>query len=294
MPKIFGQHEEYRWIEARDLTLHDLLSAVPEFVLGERFAITSFDSGPFCPNREEVAAGWERIGFIAATTSYAWQHDLSVPSPRNSEMIRIIEESASAIEQYAYVPSRFEVREVLVLPVPNPTLTGLPLELCAVDPPYVKDYDLLPGNHPTQWGERFDLRCWGFLTAWVEGQRMGGAVIAWDTPGLVMLEERRDLAVLWDLRVAPAAWRRGIGSALFLAAEEWAVARGASQMKVETQNINGPACRFYARQGCTLGAIHRFAYPELPHEIQLLWYKDLPRSHHRTKPGAGAPPSNEW
>ena len=36
-----------------------------------------------------------------------------------------------------------------------------------------------------------------------------------------------------------------------------------------------PACRFYAKQGCELAAIHRFAYPELPNEVQLLWYKDL-------------------
>jgi hypothetical protein len=24
-----------------------------------------------------------------------------------------------------------------------------------------------------------------------------------------------------------------------------------------------------------LGAVHRFAYPDLPHEAQLLWYKSL-------------------
>ena len=46
-------------------------------------------------------------------------------------------------------------------------------------------------------------------------------------------------------------------------------------MKVETQNVNVPACRFYARQGCVLGAINRFAYPDLPDEVQLLWYKTL-------------------
>lgn len=38
------------------------------------------------------------------------------------------------------------------------------------------------------------------------------------------------------------------------------------------------ACRFYSRQGCVLGAIDRFAYPELPQEARLLWYKDLPVS----------------
>ena len=29
------------------------------------------------------------------------------------------------------------------------------------------------------------------------------------------------------------------------------------------------------RMGCELGAMHRFAYPELPDEVQLLWYKAL-------------------
>jgi hypothetical protein len=44
---------------------------------------------------------------------------------------------------------------------------------------------------------------------------------------------------------------------------------------VETQNVNVAACRFYARQGCVLTAVDPFAYPALPGEIQLLWYKDL-------------------
>ena len=38
---------------------------------------------------------------------------------------------------------------------------------------------------------------------------------------------------------------------------------------------NVAACRFYVRQGCTLGAVNRLAYPNLPNEIQMLWYKDL-------------------
>jgi GNAT superfamily N-acetyltransferase len=159
-------------------------------------------------------------------------------------MIEITEEPASALEQYAHVPSRYEVGEVLVLPPGNPNLDSLSLELCTVDPPHVKDYDAHPGNHPTQWREHFELRRWGFLAAWAEGQRLGGAVIAWDAPDLAMLEGKRDLAVLWDLRVVPEAWRRGVGSALFRAAEAWASARGASQLMVETQNVNAPACRF--------------------------------------------------
>ena len=42
-------------------------------------------------------------------------------------------------------------------------------------------------------------------------------------------------------------------------------------MKIETQNINVPACRFYARQGCRLSAIVSHAYAEFPDEIQLIW-----------------------
>jgi hypothetical protein len=47
------------------------------------------------------------------------------------------------------------------------------------------------------------------------------------------------------------------------------------KLKVETQNINVPACRFYASQGCVLAAVNRMAYREPQDEIQLLWYKDL-------------------
>jgi hypothetical protein len=46
-------------------------------------------------------------------------------------------------------------------------------------------------------------------------------------------------------------------------------------LEVETQNVNVPACRFYARMGCTLGAINCFAYADAPDEVQLRWYKPL-------------------
>ena len=46
-------------------------------------------------------------------------------------------------------------------------------------------------------------------------------------------------------------------------------------MKVETQNINVPACRLYAKHGFALGVINRHAYAELPDEVELTWYKRL-------------------
>ena len=75
----------------------------------------------------------------------------------------------------------------------------------------------------------------------------------------------------------PAAWAhrgRGVGSALFGAAESWAAARGCTELKVETQDINVRACRFYEARGCRLRAIDRATYPGLD-EVQMLWYRAL-------------------
>jgi GNAT superfamily N-acetyltransferase len=100
-------------------------------------------------------------------------------------------------------------------------------------------------------------------------------VIASKTPGLDLLEGRTDVAVLWDLRVRPDVRSSGVGSALFRAAEDWSKQRGCRTLMVEPQNTNVPACRFYVHMSCVLGAINCKAYPDLPGETQLLWFKDL-------------------
>ena len=189
--------------------------------------------------------------------------------------LEITEEPTSTLADYAQIPIAFETREVFDVVAEQQGLGGLLLRAKALDVPYAKDYDGDPLSHPSRWATIFDVTSWGVLAARRDGRPVGGAVVAWDSPGLDMLEGRHDLAVLWDLRVAADARRTGVGAALFRAAEGWALARGVRTLKVETQNINVPACRFYAGQGCTLGAINRFAYPALPHETQLLWYKEL-------------------
>jgi ribosomal protein S18 acetylase RimI-like enzyme len=189
--------------------------------------------------------------------------------------VAIREESAAALAEYGRVPIAFTVDRVLDCALAADGLGGIVLAERPVAVPWTKDYDRDAGEAPSRWAARFDVSRWGFLLARRAGEVVGGAVIAVDTPGVRMLEGRRDLAVLWDLRVAPAARGVGVGRALFGAAERWAAARGCRWLKVETQNVNVGACRFYARQGCTLGAIHRFAYPSLPDEVQLLWYKAL-------------------
>jgi GNAT superfamily N-acetyltransferase len=189
--------------------------------------------------------------------------------------MEIIEEPIIAAAELARVPIAFNVESVFDVVPRGGGLGGLILSERRVDVPYVKDYDAAEGEHPAQWAGRFDTSNWGLIGARSGGVRVGGAVIAFNTQGVNMLEGRKDLAVLWDIRVAPEARGRGVGYGLFRAAEAWASVRGCKQLKIETQNINVPACRFYARQGCVLGAINRFAYRELPEEVQLLWYKTL-------------------
>jgi len=179
----------------------------------------------------------------------------------------------TALAEYARVPIAFRVDHVL--DVRARADGGFALSARRLHIPYVKDYDAVDGQGPLHWTRRFDVANWRLLTARVAGRRVGGATVAFDTPGLTMLEGRRDLSVLWDIRVATDARGKGIGSALFERVEAWAEAHGCRQLKVETQNINARACAFYARQGCELRAIHHAAYSDLPDEIQLLWYKDL-------------------
>jgi GNAT superfamily N-acetyltransferase len=189
--------------------------------------------------------------------------------------LTIQEIPAERLPEYAALPSRFLVRSILQVQLLEGGLGGMRLLEVPVQTPYVKSYDSL-GDEPTDWPRKFDVRNWGFLLAIAGGRAVGGAAVAYRTTDVFVLEARPDLAVLWDLRVLPAA--RGAGILLFRSAASWARTRGCTQLKVETQNVNVPACRFYARMGCELGEIHRFGYAALPPvagEAMLNWYLKL-------------------
>jgi streptothricin acetyltransferase len=196
--------------------------------------------------------------------------------------VEIAEESWRSLPEYASISIAFTVSEVLepiTVPAPGRATT---LRTRAVAASYVKDYDAYTENSPLSWPTRFDVTAWGFLAAYVGGERVGGAVVIPPTGGVEVLSERTDAAVLWDLRVAPAHRRSGVASALMPFVESWARQRGTRVLTVETQNNNVAACRFYERNGFELDAVKSGAYPALPHEIQLLWYKELSRaSTHR-------------
>lgn len=187
--------------------------------------------------------------------------------------IKINEESMDALDEYCAVSIAYEYDRILDCTLVENGLGGIVLTERLLDAPAAKDYDVL--ESPRELPRRFDISNWALLVARHNQRCVGGAILAFDCAQVNMLDGRRDLAVLWDIRIDTAFRARGLGSQLFASAESWARARGCTQLKIETQNTNPVACHFYERQGCRLGAINKFAYPNLPDEVQLFWYKDL-------------------
>lgn len=176
----------------------------------------------------------------------------------------------SSLSEYALIPISFEFDTILDLTTVENGLGGFVLAERKLTEPKSKDYDDL--DPPTAWIDKFNVENWTMIIARSNGEICGGIILAVDCPEL---EKRKDVAVLWDIRVTPSARTKGVGKLLFKAGEQWASERSCRQLKIETQNINVRACKFYAQQGCTLGVINRFAYPALPDEIQMIWYKNI-------------------
>ena len=193
--------------------------------------------------------------------------------------VKIQQVGPESLPLYASVSIAYEVTSVYKVESVDSGLGGLVLEEQGVTP-YIKDYDAQAqgDDRPEGWANQFAPSNWGFYLAMDREQAVGGAAVVLNTPEVHMLENRSDLAVLWDIRVQPEQRGKGIGWQLFQHAAAWAREQGCTQLKIETQNVNVPACRFYIRQGCHLGAILRYGYagcPQVAHEAMLLWYLDL-------------------
>ena len=183
------------------------------------------------------------------------------------------QEPLSALSDYASVPIAFTTTTVLKVEWIANGLGGVRMVEAPLDQPLTKDFD--EDEPVTHWRRFGNISHWGIFAAFSDEHRVGGAVVAHNSPGIHMLEGREDLAVLWDLRVHPSVRRSGVGTRLLDRAIQCARASGCSFLKVKSQNTNPAACRFYAKRGLHLGGLRRGVYPEYPDEVQLLWYLDL-------------------
>src|SRR5258706_4432752 len=129
-----------------------------------------------------------RVGEVERTGRFPW---------RAQVRLHLIEESACGLNEYALVPISFEVTERLDVARIESGIEGATLRARAVTPPYVKDYDLITVHRPTEWGLRWDLSKWRFVAAYLDGRRVGGAAVGFDTAGSGGDSAHSDVAVRW-------------------------------------------------------------------------------------------------
>ena len=181
------------------------------------------------------------------------------------------------LSQYDLIPQRVNVTSFYKIKKCNQGIDGFSLVETPIEL-YTKDFCIGNNKSVLSWKKRFNISNWVFFMAFNENYPIGAATVASRTEGMNMLSSRDDLAVLWDIRIADMYKRQGIGQKLFNMAVEWARSQKMVQIKIECQNNNVPAIKFYHKQGATLGMIDEYAYynePECRHETQLIWYLDL-------------------
>lgn len=193
--------------------------------------------------------------------------------------MEIREIGVDLLSSYAAIPDSFKVESEFRVELIDKGLGGMRFVEEKITP-YIKWDDQSDEKlKPESWPEHFDINKMGVFMAFKDSRPVGGAAVLIDVPaGMITHFEKEGTAVLWDIRVHPDDRRRGIGSMLFKQAVDWAKRKGCVYLKIETQNVNVPACRFYSKNGCVLGAIHRYGYASVAnvaHESMLLWYLDL-------------------
>ncbi|MFJ7666807.1 GNAT family N-acetyltransferase [Lysinibacillus sp. NPDC097195] len=67
---------------------------------------------------------------------------------------------------------------------------------------------------------------------------------------------------------------KGIGTALLNKAKEWAIEKEMNGLTLETQDVNLLACRFYAKNGFSIGAVDNMLYAnsKYANEKAVFWY----------------------
>jgi GNAT superfamily N-acetyltransferase len=188
---------------------------------------------------------------------------------------QVVNPTGAFFGEYEKVPMLVNVRSKLQPEKIDRGLGGILMREVAVEP-YIRDlgqYEL-----PTAFSKKFDISPWAFFAAYNRESLIAAATVACKTKEIIMLDGRDDLCLLWDIRVDDRYKRLGVGSKLFEMALDWSKVQGFRQMKIECQNINVPAVRFYHKNGAVLCTLDEYFYyddPESRDEVALMWYIDL-------------------
>jgi len=181
------------------------------------------------------------------------------------------------LEQYDKIPMQTNVSSYYKIEKINNGLDGFNLIETEISP-YIKNFCEDENDLVINWAKEFDTSNWAFFMAFDSEVPVGGATIASRTKGINMLSKRNDLAVLWDIRVAETYKNQGIGKELFNMARNWSKNQGLIQMKIECQNTNVSACKFYHSLGAVLSVIDEYAYynePKYKHETMFIWFLEI-------------------
>lgn len=190
-------------------------------------------------------------------------------------MITFREIDETYFEEYDKIPMLVHVKSIFKLEKVQNGLGGILLKETNVEE-HIKDLGIY--EEATKYADEFDITNWVFFMAFDNELPIGAATVASKTKNVNLLDGREDMSVLWDIRVDDKYKGQGVGRKLFAMAVEWSKSKGLIQMKIECQNNNVQACRFYQKQGAILGKIDEYAYyndAEVSEEVQLIWYVNL-------------------
>jgi len=201
--------------------------------------------------------------------SAGWRTSTTV-NPIENAVLELRYEPIADLRGHADIPSEFEAHSVYAV---SEGAHGFEVAERALGRPFCKNYDVV--ENPVEWSVALKAVQCIRISAFAGSDRVGGVIAAVATPSLVTWETLPNVAVLWDLRVAPAYRRQSVATSLLRATCVWARQVGCAELKVETQDTNPAACKFYVRSGFTLVHAQPGAYSEFPEESQLIWKKSL-------------------
>ncbi|MFW6298786.1 MAG: GNAT family N-acetyltransferase [Bacillota bacterium] len=119
---------------------------------------------------------------------------------------------------------------------------------------------IVDDENPSAWSTFISMRNFTMVGIREGGMPVAAMSLVHDNPTVRMLDGRKDVLLIWDLRVHPDYKRKGYGRALIGYARQRAKELGVGHLRLETQNTNPNALEFYLAMGFELIHIREHAY----------------------------------